>query len=253
MTRRRGYNETVPSPSLTLFAHLAGRPDAEIDLAEASLLIAETEYPGLDVGRYVGMLDDLGRAAELLLKEKSDRPAIERVLRFLYEETKFRGNSEDYYDPKNSFLNDVLERKTGIPITLALVITEVCKRAGVEAQGVSFPGHFLVRSPAPNGLFIADPFAGRLLTEADLRALLARTPGGPRDPDARMLEPAKPKQILVRMLGNLRGIYSSRGERTKERDILERLFILSPTDDIARDLDAVGGERGVTQGSRALN
>jgi regulator of sirC expression with transglutaminase-like and TPR domain len=247
------YNSSVPSPSLTLFAHVVGRPDAEIDLAEASLLIAEAEYPGLDIGHYVGLLDELGRAATTLLKEKSDRPGIERVLRFLYEEVRFKGNTDDYYDPKNSFLNDVLDRKTGIPITLALVITEVCKRAGVEAQGVAFPGHFLVRSPAPNGLFIADPFAGKLLTEADLRALLSRTPGGPRDPDGRMLEAAKPKQILIRMLNNLRGIYSSRGERSKERDVLERLFILSPTEDVQRDLDAAGGERGVVQGSRALN
>src|SRR5262249_43816699 len=104
--RRGGRSEArmgvVPSPSLTLFAHVAGRPDAEIDLAEASLLIAEAEYPGLEVARYIGMLDELGRAATLLLKEKSDRPSIERVLRFLYEDEKFRGNTDDYYDPKNS-------------------------------------------------------------------------------------------------------------------------------------------------------
>lgn len=236
-----------------MFAHIAGRPEAEIDLAEASLLIAEAEYPGLDIRRYVGMLDELGRGADAAVKRGSERPPIERVLRFLYEEARFRGNADDYYDPKNSFLNDVLERRTGIPISLALIITEVCKRAGVEAQGISFPGHFLVRSPAPNGLFIADPFEGRLLTQGDLRALLARTPGGPRDPDARMLEPATAKQILVRMLNNLRSIYATRGDSAKERDILERLFILTPTDEVKRDLDAAGGERGVFLGSRAMN
>jgi len=243
----------VPSPSLTLFAHVAGRPDVEIDLAEASLLLAEPEYPGLDVAHYIGMLDELGRSAATIAKQTSDRPAIERVLRFLYEEAHFKGNADEYYDPKNSFLNEVLDRRTGIPISLAVVILEVCKRAGVEAQGVSFPGHFLVRSPAPNGLFIADPFEGRLLTQADLRGFLARTPGGPRDPDARMLEAATTRQILVRMLQNLRGIYSSRADRPRERDVLERLYILSPTDEIKRDLDAAGGERGIFQGSRALN
>lgn len=243
----------MPSPSLTLFSHVAGRPDADLDLAEASLLIAEPEYPGLDVARYIGILDELGRAASVIAKQTSDRPAIERVLRFLYEDSRFHGNADEYYDPRNSFLNEVLDRRTGIPISLAVVILEVCKRAGVEAQGVSFPGHFLVRSPAPNGLFIADPFEGRLLTQADLRGFLARTPGGPRDPDARMLEAATTRQILVRMLQNLRGIYSSRSDRVRERDILERLYILSPTDDIKRDLDAAGGERGVFQGSRALN
>ena len=247
------YSPLVPSPSLTLFAHVAARPDADIDLAEAALLIAELEYPGLDVARYTGVLDDLGQAAARVLKSPSERPAVERVLRFLYDEVKLHGNTEDYYDPKNSFLNEVLDRRMGIPITLAVVIIEVCKRAGVEARGISFPGHFLVRSPAPNGLFIADPFEGRLLTQQDLRALIAKATGAPRDPDARMLEPATSRQILVRMLNNLRGIYSSRGDKDKERDILERLFILSPTDEVKKDLDAAGGERGVFTGSRAIN
>lgn len=243
----------MPSPSLTLFAHVVARPDAEIDLAEAALLIAEAEYPGLDVARYVGMLDELGRSAARIVAQPSDRPGVERVIRFLYDEARFRGNTDDYYDPRNSYLNDVLERRTGIPITLALVITEVCRRAGVEAQGVSFPGHFLVRSPAPNGLYVADPFEGKLMTQADLRALLARATGTPRDPDARMLEPATPRQTLVRMLNNLRGIHSNRNDADKERDVLERLYILSPTDEVKRDLDAAGGERAVFTGSRALN
>lgn len=243
----------MPSASLTLFAHVAARPEAELDLAEAALLIAEPDYPSLDVAHYIGVLDELGQRAAEIAKQASDRPAIERILRFLYEESRFRGNADDYYDPKNSFLNEVLERRTGIPITLAIVILEVCKRAGVEAQGVAFPGHFLVRSPAPNGLFIADPFEGRLLTQADLRNFLSRTPGGARDPDARMLEPATVRQILVRMLNNLRGVYTSRGERAKEKEVLERLYILSPTDEIKTDLDAAGGERGMMQGSRALN
>ncbi|MBK8251971.1 MAG: transglutaminase family protein [Polyangiaceae bacterium] len=243
----------MPSPSLTLFAHVLSRPDAELDLAQAALLIAEIEYPGIDVGRYIAMLDELGRRARRILAEPSDRPGIERVLRFLYEEVKFRGNSEDYYDPRNSYLNDVLERRTGIPITLALVITEVCKRAGVEAQGVSFPGHFLVRSPAPNGLYVADPFAGHLMTQADLRNLLAKTTGNPRDPDARMLEGATPRQILIRMLSNLRGVYSNRGDKDRERDVLARLFVLTPTDEVKRDLDTLGGERGIMSGSRELN
>ncbi len=247
------YNRAVPSPSLTLFAHVAARADADIDLAEAALLISELAYPGLDIGRYMRMLDEMGQAAARMLKAPSERPGVERVLRFLYDEVKLRGNTEDYYDPRNSYLNEVLDRRTGIPITLAIVILEVCKRTGVEARGVNFPGHFLVRSPAPNGLFIADPFEGRLLTQADLRALIAKTTGAPRDPDARMLEPAPTRQILVRLLNNLRGIYSSRGDKDHERAVLSRLFILSPTDEVKRDLDAVGGERGVMSGSRALN
>ncbi|MEZ4301742.1 MAG: transglutaminase-like domain-containing protein [Polyangiaceae bacterium] len=243
----------MPSASLTLFAHVVARPDADIDLAEAALLIAEITSPGLDVARYIATLDELGRAATKVLAQPSERPGLERVLRFLFDEVKLRGNSDDYYDPRNSFLNEVLDRKVGIPITLALVITEVCRRANVEAEGVAFPGHFLVRSPAPNGLYVADPFEGRLMTQADLRALLARTTGTAKDPDARMLEAATKRQILIRMLSNLRSIYVNRSEPQREREILERLFILSPTDENKRDLDAAGGERGTPAGSRALN
>ena len=131
---------------LTLFAHLCARPEAELDLAEAALLIAAAESPGLDVARYLGLLDELGRrAAAAVSRCAGDEARIERAVGFVYGEAGFHGNDEDYYDPRNSFLNEVLDRRTGIPISLALVLTEICQRAGVEARGVSFPGHFLVR------------------------------------------------------------------------------------------------------------
>src|SRR5262245_2479578 len=134
----------MPRAELTLFAHVASRPDAELDLAQAALLIAEDEYSGLDVAAYVERLDRLGELARARLVDV-DKPGdrrfparLERVLAFMYREQGFHGNAVDYYDPRNSWLNDVLDRKTGIPITLAVVLLEICARAGVEAAGVSF-------------------------------------------------------------------------------------------------------------------
>ncbi|MCU1279635.1 MAG: hypothetical protein JWM53_3181 [bacterium] len=245
---------------LTLFAHVAARPEAEIDLAQAALLIAEDEYPGLDVASYVDRLDTMGAAARAQLLDV-DKPGdrrtterLERVLGFVYRELGFSGNATDYYDPRNSWLNDVLDRKTGIPITLAVVLLEIFARAGVEAAGVSFPGHFLVRSPGPSGPLFVDPFDGRILSRDDLRELHGRVAGEPSDPDPRLLEPADKKQVLVRMLHNLRGIFAARGDRPRLRAILERLEILTPSDDLRREIVSLGGESPVpTSKSRILN
>src|SRR5580692_8570525 len=120
---------------LTLFAHVCSRPEPDLDLAEAALLVAETEYPGLDVAGYVRTLDDLGRGARSAVAQaisNMEEARLERAVRYVYEDSGFSGNNDDYYDPRNSFLNDVLDRRVGIPITLAVVLIEVCRRAGVE-------------------------------------------------------------------------------------------------------------------------
>src|SRR5262249_36418083 len=146
---RFGHDKGMPSRAdLALFAHVVRRSESELDLARAALLIAEPEYPGLDVPHYIQLLDRLGmRARRRLDGVALGPPTAERLLAFLYGEVGFSGNTNDYYDPRNCFLNEVLDRRTGIPITLALVFVEVAMRAGVLAQGVSFPGHFLVRIP----------------------------------------------------------------------------------------------------------
>lgn len=250
----------MPRAELTLFAHIAARPDAEIDLAQASLLIAEDEYPGLDVAAYVEKLDAFGDAARSRLVDV-DKPGdrrtlarLERVLGYVYGELGFHGNAVDYYDPRNSWLNDVLERRTGIPITLAVVLLEILQRAGVEAAGVSFPGHFLVRAPGPSGPLFVDPFDGRVLSREDLRQLHGRIAGEPSDPDPRLLEPADKRQVLVRMLHNLRGIFAARGDRPRLRATLERLEVLSPSDELRREITALGGDDPLRAGkSRILN
>jgi len=134
------------------------------------------------------------------------------------------------------------------------VLLEIFARTGVEAAGVSFPGHFLVRSPGPSGPLFVDPFDGKILTREGLRELHGRVAGEPSDPDPRLLEPAGKRQVLVRMLHNLRGIFAARGDRSRLRAVLERLEILTPSDDLRREIVSLGGESPVpTTKSRILN
>jgi regulator of sirC expression with transglutaminase-like and TPR domain len=222
---------------LLLFRHLVEKPDADLDLERAALLIAEAEYPDLDVASYVARLDRLAAAARRSFASPqaaaADAPPIEPVLEFLFRGLGFHGNAKDYYDPRNSFLNDVLERRTGIPITLAVVLCGVCRRLGIPASGVSFPGHFLVRTVDVEGqpLFV-DPFEGRILDDKALRALYEQATGDPGDIDPDCLKPACRKQILARMLNNLRAIYEVRGDARRLRRVLERLAVLNPSDEI---------------------
>jgi regulator of sirC expression with transglutaminase-like and TPR domain len=239
---------------LTLFAHVVDRPDDAIDLAEATLLVAAPEYPDLDLDRHRGALERLGRLARLRRgEERLPDGGISRVLRFLYEELGFRGNAEHYYDPKNSFLNEVLERRLGIPISLAVVVLEVCRHAGVEAAGVSFPGHFLVRAPGTHGPTLVDPFTGRVLAAADLRQIYKRATGQDRDPDPKLLEPADKRTIITRMLANLRGIYAQQGDDAHLRGVLERLDVLAPARELEAELARLGGARPFRGGSSEAN
>src|SRR5262249_45410061 len=146
------------------FAALAAGPDAHIDVAEAALLIAQEEYPQLDVAAYLARLDDL--AAQAGADLRAGLPAAEQVARLnhlLLLVLGFKGNDRNYYDPRNSFLNDVLDRRTGIPITLSVVYSEVAQRLDLPIYGVSFPGHFLVRHVTEPPIII-DPFFGGVIT-----------------------------------------------------------------------------------------
>jgi regulator of sirC expression with transglutaminase-like and TPR domain len=232
---------------LTLFAHLIKRPEAELDLGQAALLVAEADGAEVDVSHWMDVLEELGTEARAKVGAAPRSPAeneaaLQRLLAYLYGELKFRGNAEDYYDPRNSYLDQVLERRLGIPITLAIVVVEVAARAGVNARGVSFPGHFLVRAPGARGTLLIDPFDGSVVGPAELRALHARATGENQDPDPRLLEPAEKREILLRMLNNLRGIWSQRGDRERLRGVLERLEILAPSPDLRRQIEQLGGD-----------
>ncbi|MBX3202617.1 MAG: tetratricopeptide repeat protein [Labilithrix sp.] len=226
---RPGSKAAVPIRS---FDALARAGDDEIDVAMGAALIAKDVYDALDVDALLGRLDDL--AAPLSRGALAGRPLREQVdaVSARFRELGFRGNVEDYYDARNSLLPDVLERRTGIPITLTLVWCEIARRAGVVARGVGFPGHFLARVDARDdgdAPVIVDPFAGgRVVTDEDARALLVRTLGAGAEVHPSLFAPASPRATLVRMLTNLKAVWAGRGEHTKAFIAIDRIAMLEP-------------------------
>ena len=209
-------------------------------VAQAALVIARIEYPRLDPGPYLSRLDEMGAAARRRIERRVDEAGnasiltrVEALNTYLFDEEKFIGNRDKYEDPRNSCLNEVLERRTGIPITLSLLYIEVAQRAGLQVDGVNFPGHFLVRcpdaGPAAAGI-IVDPFhGGALLSEHDCRRLLERHVGSEVAFDASLLAPATRSQIIVRMLLNLKRIYVHMRSFPQAREVTEMLLGLSPS------------------------
>jgi regulator of sirC expression with transglutaminase-like and TPR domain len=216
---------------------LSGKEES-IDLARACLMIAEDAYPGLPVDRYLGEIERM--AIRLRGKLAGDGGAEERVMalnQFLFDDLGFAGNTREYYDPRNSYLNEVIDRRTGIPITLAILYMEVGRRIGLPLVGVSFPGHFLVRLKLRGGTLVLDPFSGGApLSEAELRERLQRViPEGIGDevpvaelPLDQFLEPASKRQILARVLRNLKAIYRDEGKPERMLDVLNRMLLVAP-------------------------
>jgi regulator of sirC expression with transglutaminase-like and TPR domain len=228
---------------LLLFAHLLGRTNDRLEVEHLALLLAEPEHPGLDVQAYLNKLNVMGELARIKLKTcRGQSPAdrIMPILRLLYGELGFRGNVTNFYDPQNSFLNHVIDRRTGNPLSLAVVLLAVCRRASVPAHGVSFPGHFLVRAAKSSGeIATIDPIDGRLLTPSAQHSLYESATGDPGEIDEQFLAPATRRQILLRMLTNLRAIYELRGDQERLRFVLERIALLNPSDEVRRRLDSV--------------
>jgi regulator of sirC expression with transglutaminase-like and TPR domain len=228
---------------LLLFAHLLGRTNDALEVEHLALLLAEPEQPGLDVQSYLNKLNVMGELARIKLKScRSAAPAdrIVPILRLLYGELGFHGNVADFYDPQNSFLNHVIDRRTGNPLSLAVVLLAVCRRASVPAYGVSFPGHFLVRAVKSSGeIATIDPLDGRLLTPTVLHSIYESATGDPGEIDEHYLAPASHRQILLRMLTNLRAIYELRGDQQRLRFVLERIALLNPSEEVRQRLDSV--------------
>jgi regulator of sirC expression with transglutaminase-like and TPR domain len=225
------------SSGLGRFAEVIMRDDFPLD--HAALLIGAWDYPQRDLARYRDQLDAIARHAQPGVARASDGAGrAHAISHCLFDLLGFHGNTGDYYDPRNSFLCDVLDRRTGIPISLSVLYLEVARRLGVLAQGVNFPGHFLVRVALEDGWLFIDPFSGgRVLAPSDLEALLRKT----TTPDA-VVEPslvaaATKRQIVARMLVNLAGIYGRNGDLPRSLDVLERLAVLEPSNPrILRDL-----------------
>lgn len=223
----------VPPARPATFEQLASQQDECIDVAVGAALVARDAYATLDVDRTLARFDEL--AAPLVARGLAALPPAEQaraVSAYIYEELGFRGNEQDYYDPKNSLLPDVLGRRLGIPITLALVYCEVARRAGVRARGVSFPGHFLVRVDAQereDAPVAVDPFfGGRTLDKTGLQRLLERAAPKQTFVAEEHLAPAGPRSVLVRMLVNLKWIYATRGDFARALLALDRIISLQP-------------------------
>lgn len=208
------------------------------DLTRAALAIARVEYPSLDSAPYLDALARMGReaAARVSRAGPSRLEAVRVFNEYLYDEQRFVGNRDRYDDPRNSFLNEVLDRRTGIPITLAVVYLEVARRAGLRVAGINFPGHFLLRAAAEGGpagetdFVIIDPFhGGALLSEADCRELLRQHVGDEAAFDRSLLEPATRHHIIVRMLVNLKRLYVRMRSFPQARFISDLLLTVDPS------------------------
>jgi regulator of sirC expression with transglutaminase-like and TPR domain len=183
----------------------------EPDVFEVAMRIAQVEYPQLDIPRYRTALDRFGSEAKDAVKGL-DKRGVEQFNLYFFDTLGFHGNADNYYDPRNSYLNDVIERRTGIPITLSTVYCEVARRIGLRAYGVGFPGHFLAKCVLSDDEVIVDCFNARIVNRRDCQELLnSFSPGGTPLSDE-MFEIAGPRDILSRMLNNLRNIHARRGD-----------------------------------------
>ena len=208
-------------------------PREAIDLTQAALVIASDAYPKLDMAAYQQRIELMATVFRKRLRADIAPPeTLALFTRYMFDELGFHGNSEDYYDPRNSYLNDVLDRKLGIPITLSVVFIEVGRRIGLQLHGVSFPGHFLIKCTLRDGAVVLDAYAkGALLGIKDLQKRLRALSGG-RDvaPEGvmRLLHAADSTEILARILRNLKAIYLERGDQMPALTAMNRIIDLCP-------------------------
>jgi regulator of sirC expression with transglutaminase-like and TPR domain len=212
-----------------LFVREVSKSESTIDLARAVLLIGAEEEPGrCHVDMCLSELDRMGfEACERIASCRGSR--IEALNRYLFEEVGFRGNEPEYYDPRNSMLHRVLERQTGIPITLSLVYMEVGRRAGLEVDGVGLPGHFIVRAVADDGeVALVDPFNRHTVDHDDCQERLDVIYGGQVQLTEEHFQPVGPLAILARVLGNLKAIYVHAKHYRRALAVVDRILLVSP-------------------------
>jgi regulator of sirC expression with transglutaminase-like and TPR domain len=229
-----GLLPLLPPTALDYFASLVAE-DASLPLLETAVAIAQHEFPRLDTQSTLAEIDTLG--ARLKRRIAADAAPMQRLRllnRFFFQELGFSGNVNDYYDPRNSYVHCVLETRRGIPITLALLYVELANQVGLDACGISFPGHFLAKVHMPQGEIVIDPFTGQSMSRDALDALLApyRRRGarsGMGDaPLGSFLQPARPREVIARMLRNLKEVFRSNQDSARLLAVAERLVILLP-------------------------
>ena len=214
---------------LKKFSEVTDRPDYEIDVARAALLLSASEYPDISVDRELFTFQRIaGSISSKLLDDDDPLYCMNTLSEALFDEGGFRGNDENYYDPRNSYLNQVMARRVGIPITLAVVYMEVGRRLKVPLLGVGMPGHFLVRHLEIDNLFV-DPFnGGYLLSTDECRKLLEDRMQGPVDWDNSLLKPVSNREIVARIIRNLKAIYMHDEDYVRALDVAEFAIALEP-------------------------
>lgn len=213
----------------TQFSHLASLPDDQLDLIHGMLLISRFEYPRLNESYYDSMINTMSTRLKQRISGKSDPQIhIEELNRVFVEEEKFCGNTEDYYNPENSYLSRVLDRRTGIPITLSVVYMEIGRRAGLDIHGVGLPGHFITVLIHPPHRFYLDPFnKGAILTEWECRQKIILSHGHRNAYDPGILVPVNSKSILERTLRNLKSIYFNMNQGIKAFQMIQWILELN--------------------------
>ena len=214
-----------------LLAKELSRTEPEMDLARAFLLVAKEEYPQLSVELYLARLDQLAEEVkDRLADETAPLIVLSEVVDTLYRRRKFNGNREAYYDPRNSFLNDVLDRGTGVPLTLGVVLLEVGWRLGLPLEGVNFPGHFLIRFKGEAMDLLLDPFdGGKARFEDEAQELLDRVYGGMVRLQDAFMKTADRRNMILRLLTNLKGVYVNVGDNKRALAAVERILMVTPT------------------------
>ncbi len=212
----------------TQFDRIVGEPDEEIDLGRAALLIAATEYSRLNLDRELFKLDGIAEGIAGRMDDDTPLYQLNTLSEYLFDELKFAGNHTNYHDPRNSFLNDVIERRLGIPITLSLLYLEVGKRLGVPLLGIGMPGHFIVRHRDEFDVFV-DPFhGGILLSEDECAERLKQVTQGSLAWSPEFLEPVSSREFIARMLRNLKVVYLQRRNYERVLATIDRVIALQP-------------------------
>lgn len=240
----------VPSP-LEYFAALVA-DDGSLPLIETAIAVGQDEDPRLDVQAVLAEIDVLGeRLRKRLPADATPLHRMRQLSAFFFQELGFAGNVNDYHDRRNSYLHEVLKTRRGIPITLALLYLEFAQQIGLKAHGISFPGHFLVKLPMPRGQVVLDPFSGRSLSREDLEERLAPfrqrfgLPGDDEVPLGLYLQAAEPRDVIARLLRNLKEIHRRAGDHARLLAVSNRLVTLLPAAwDERRDQALVLGELG---------
>jgi regulator of sirC expression with transglutaminase-like and TPR domain len=232
MGRPMPPSDAYPS-ALTGFAALVEprHEDVSIDLAAAALAIARTEYPALDIPHYLGRLEALAqRVRSRMRSSPRARETIALLNHVLFDQEGLRGNRDDYYDPRNSFLNEVLDRKLGIPITLSVIYLDVARRVGFPVVGTGMPGHFLLKHyDVFSGEIFIDPFnRGRVVGNAECQQRLHEIYSGEIEMQPEFLKAVSHREVLTRVLNNLRQIYFTRRNFQKGLQILDLLLAIPP-------------------------